>query len=115
MGVGSATMATQALVKFEDFEALCDRLFDEDIDGDADARLEWFRKCFLKLKFAEIESAHKGLVKPNFADYGFHSEDIVITIWKFLQRGENIDEAYVLISEIIDNIPHDELSSKPLR
>ena len=107
--------ATATHVKFEDFEALCDRLFDEDIDGDADARQEWFRECYLKLTLAEIEAVHKGLVKPSFAHYGFHNEDIVVTIWKFLQRGEDIDEAYVLISEIVDNIPHDELSSKPLR
>lgn len=87
-------------VLFDDFEALCDRLFDEDIDGDENARREWFRECYLKLS-------------QGFS--GFHRDDIVVIIWKFLQRGENIDEAYVLISEIADNIPHDELSSKPLR
>ena len=100
--------ATATHVKFEDFEALCDRLFDEDIDGDADARQAWFRECYLR-----IEETMDIFFYPTFD--GFHNEDIVVTIWKFLQRGENIDEAYVLISEIVDNIPHDELSSKPLR
>ena len=102
---------TATRVKFEDFEALCDRLFDEDIDGDADARQEWFRECYLRISAPLLPPN----ASPNPTFDGFHNEDIVVTIWKFLQRGENIDEAYVLISEIVDNIPHDELSSKPLR
>jgi len=106
-------MATQALVKFEDFEALCDRLFDEDIDGDADARQAWFRECYLRIEAAVDTRLAKPTLMRGFG--GFHNEDVVVTIWKFLQRGFNTDDAYVLISEIIDNIPHDELSSKPLR
>tara|TARA_Y100001963_G_scaffold113276_1_gene156855 strand:- start:189 stop:428 length:240 start_codon:yes stop_codon:yes gene_type:complete len=71
-------------VLFDDFEALCDRIYDADIDENDSTRREWFRDCYLKLS-------------QGFS--GFHCDDAVALIWKFLERGFNTDDAYVLIME----------------
>ncbi|MAH51778.1 hypothetical protein CMI37_38530 [Candidatus Pacearchaeota archaeon] len=73
----------------EDFCAVCDRLFDEDIDGDDNHRQQWFRECFMRLAQGRTND--------------FHDRDIMTTIYKLLFKGFSVGETYGLAREVLDN------------